>query len=214
MGGRGMSVLPATVSPGYVEHWTNGLGQNITTLKAALGDKGKPMSMKAAFSGANPHFSDDFSEYSENCQRCVVAYELRRRGYDVTALPTYKGDVLPNGTAKGNGRWMGAFQNAKNVLVGAKTQKSAKANIESQMKKWGDGSRAIVRVGWKGTNYGHVFNVENRKGRMYFVDAQIGQRVNINEYLSQARTDTIRLVRTDNLRISDRAKKSVTTQKF
>ena len=29
-------------------------------------------------------------EFSVNCQSCVVANELRRRGYDVTALPNLK----------------------------------------------------------------------------------------------------------------------------
>jgi hypothetical protein len=67
-----------------------------------------------------------------------------------------------------------------------------------------------VRVGWKGSNSGHVFNVENHKGKMYYVDAQTGSRVNINQYLSLANPKTVRLVRTDNLRFSDRAKRSVT----
>lgn len=180
------------------------------TLKEAIGDQGAPMSMIAAYSGANPHYSTDYAEYSYNCQRCVVAYELRRRGYDVEALPTYKGDILPYSVTSSNARWMGAFQNAKSTSVGASTQKAAISNIKSQMSSWGDGSRAIVRVGWKNSNTGHVFNVENHSGKMYYVDAQTGSRVNINQYMSLANTSTVRLVRTDNLRISERAKNSVT----
>lgn len=181
------------------------------TLKEALGEKGEPMSMRQAYKGANPHYSTEYSEYSFNCQRCV-AYELRRRGYDVTALPTYKGDILPRNVTANNGIWMGAFQGAKATSVGARTAKGAISNISSQMGKWGDGSRAVVRVGWKGSRSGHVFNVENRSGRMYYVDAQTGDRVNINQYMGMAVTSSVELVRTDNLRISERARKSVTSR--
>lgn len=33
--------------------------------------------------GTNPRFSTPDTEYIENCQRCVVAYEARHRGFDV-----------------------------------------------------------------------------------------------------------------------------------
>ena len=105
---------------------------------------------------------------------------------------------------------MGAFKGAKSVSVGAGTRKEAEGNLASQMKRWGDGSRAIVRVGWANSTSGHVFNVENRRGRMHYVDAQTGDRVNIKQYLGQANPSTVRLVRTDNLRFSERAKKSIT----
>lgn len=41
-------------------------------------------------------------EFSVNCQSCVVANELRRRGYDVTALPNLKkqGTFLMNSLEK------------------------------------------------------------------------------------------------------------------
>lgn len=213
MGGRGASspsdILAAGQKPKFQE---NALGTKVPAdLKEALGPRGNPMSMREAYSGANPHFSRSYAEYSFNCQRAVVAYEARRRGYDVTALPTYKGDVLPYSVGRGNGLWMGAFKHARQVNVGASTQAAAKANLSRQMGEWGDGSRAIVRVGWKGSSSGHVFNVENHNCKMYYVDAQTGSRVNINQYLSLANPKTVRLVRTDNLRLSDRARKSVTS---
>ena len=36
----------------------------------------------------NPHFSDGDPQYCLNCTMCTVAYELRRRGYDVEANGT------------------------------------------------------------------------------------------------------------------------------
>ena len=35
----------------------------------------------------NPKYNINSPEYRQNCQRCVCAYEMRRRGFDVTAKP-------------------------------------------------------------------------------------------------------------------------------
>ena len=35
---------------------------------------------------SNPNYKEGF-EWQINCQRCVPTYEMRRRGYNVTALP-------------------------------------------------------------------------------------------------------------------------------
>lgn len=183
------------------------------TLSEALGKKGEPISLADATKGANPHFSHDFSEYSMNCQRCVVAYELRRRGYSVEAAPTYKGDRLPYGAhankdGTSNGYWMGAFKGARSEYVGASRNSAVRQNIEHKMKSYGNGSRAVVMVQWQKSG-GHVFNVENVNGKMHYVDAQTGKPVKIGLYLAASRPMKTQIVRTDNLRISDRAKNSV-----
>lgn len=193
---------------------SNGLGPRVPkTLKEAIGRQGKPISIDKAFVGANPYFSPDYAAYSENCQRCVVAYELRRRGYDVTALPTYVGDNLPTiAYTKGRiyeGRWKGAFRNAKTLDVGANRATKVSANITAKMKEFGNGSRAVVQVFWH-SGGGHVFSVENRNGRMVYMDPQTGRIRNINDTLSRAFTMDVNLVRTDNLRLSERAKNFVT----
>jgi len=48
--------------------------------------KDVPLEIEAAVKGANPKFQRG-TPYSANCQRCVQAYEFRRRGYDVVAKP-------------------------------------------------------------------------------------------------------------------------------
>lgn len=212
MGGRGQRpAVPGSRS--RAKFSKNALGVAVPkTLKDAIGGKGKPLSVKDAYGGANPYYdpSGSYAEYTQNCQRSVVAYELRRRGYDVVALPTYSGDILPYGTRGGNGHWMGAFQGAKSMDVSATRNSQVKSNIEGAMKGFGSGSRGIIRVQWQGSNSGHVFNVENVRGTIRYMDAQTGKPVNIGEYLGASRPSMTRLVRTDNLKISDRAKKSVT----
>lgn len=192
-GGNGGGPEPVTVQP------FNLAPQN---LKASIGEKGRAISIKNALEGANPFYSGGAEgDFSENCQRAVVAYELRRRGYNVIALPTYSGDTLPTG-----GKWQGAFQHARPIKVGASTPAKTQANLEAQMKSFGNGSRGIVKIP------GHVFNVENVGGKVRYVDAQTNTIYNSNNVFSRIgkKSSTIQLIRTDNLRLSERAKKSVT----
>ena len=220
MGGNGArSFTPRRGRNGSV--WTGNLNPYTPeTLKEALGEKGKPFGIADSVVKTNPHFNPGTSEFSENCQRCVVAYELRRRGYDVTALPTYKGDVLPrvayHDSKRGTweGRWKGAFKGAKTLNVGVRGNNSSAEqkvinNIEQKMKDFGSGSRGVVQIFYRGGG-GHVFNVENVGGQIRYMEAQTGQAKNISQTMSRVDTSSVNLVRTDNLHISDRAKKFVT----
>ena len=215
-GGRGAtSGLPLATPNGSAKggggQWSNAPNvQTPDTLREALGTKGRSMSIANAVDGANPYYDGTYREFSENCQRAVVAYEARRRGYDVTAQPTFEGDTLPesNINGSGNGRWQGAFKNAKNENVGGKDAKTVQNNIENKMAEYGDGSRAIVRIQWKNGD-GHVFNVERKNGKVHYVDPQIGARYDPKQLFSQVDTQKTRIVRTDNLKFSDRMKNFV-----
>lgn len=215
MGGRGASSFISKMRA-QAAKWSNkALGTAVPkTLSEALGKKGAPLSVSASYEGANPHYSPDYAEFSMNCQRCVVAYELRRRGYDVKAAPTYQGDKLPyaahtNKDGTLNSYWMGAFKGAKTVSVAASSNKKVLQNIESKMNAYGPGSRAVIRVQWQ-QGGGHVFNVENVGGKIRYMDAQVGKNVNIREYLAASKPGRTSIVRTDDLKVSERAKKSVT----
>lgn len=217
MGSRGQKVDTATPGgAGEGGEWSNGLGfKSYDTLKDAIGNKGRPMGMANAVLNANPHFDPNmtYKEFTENCQRCVVAYELRRRGYDVTAQPTHQGDKLPYGFTRRDGIrqgfWMGAFQNAKPEKIA-----DSPRALLAKMQQYGEGSRAILQISWKGTHSGHVINIEYRHGRILMFDPQIGKRYNPQEFFREVKSGTSQVVRTDNLRISERAKKSVTKDKW
>lgn len=213
MGGRGAYSFIRNMQ--IKNRWSGSvLGPRVPkTLSEALGKKGKPFRIADAVRGANPHFSNEYSEYSMNCQRCVVAYELRRRGYNVEAAPTYKGDRLPyeahsNKDGTSNGYWMGAFKGARSEYVGAARNSTVRKNIESKMQSYGTGARATIMLHWQ-KGRAHVFNVENVNGKMHYVDAQTGKPVKIGSYLAASRPLKTQIVRTDNLKISERAKYSV-----
>lgn len=220
MGGRGANFNPP--SPGK---WSGGPmgpeGREAPTLKEALGKKGKPFSLGDSVVETNPNHSYDYKEFSQNCQRCVVAYELRRRGYDVTALPTYQGDKLPQIAyvdTQNNiyaARWRGAFQGAKTVDVSAKgnnpaAEQKVMDNIAAKMREYGNGARAVVQILYRGGG-GHVFNVENQNGYISYVEAQVGKIKDMAKTMGHVRTDAVNLVRVDNLKVSERAKQFVRT---
>ena len=223
MGGRGgRSGMQFSIPNGNGDNFQRNalMEQPPETLREALGAKGAEKTMDNAMKNANPYFSTSYSEYSENCQRCVVAYELRRRGYDVIAQATYAGDKWPtNVQVNGQlmGRWRGAFRHAKTDRVGvagnnSRAEAKVLDNISAKMKEYGNGSRAIIRIGYRGAHVGHVFNVENRGGHMYFIDAQTGQRyinADMRNLMKIVDTKSVSVTRTDNLQISNRAKEFV-----
>lgn len=177
----------------------NVLGPRISdTLQEALGQRGRPMSMAAASAGTNPHYNRDYAAYSSNCQRCVLTYEARRRGYDVTALPTYKGDLLPH-----RRDYLKALSHPMTVDVG-----KSKIKLESQMRRYGNGSRAIVHVSTGGK--GHVFIAENVRGKINYVDPQTNKRYsNIN----LSRVSGAQLTRIDNQDFTEYARNAFTRKR-
>lgn len=158
-----------------------------------------PYSPEQAVQNVNPNYSTGW-EYRQNCQRCVWAYELQRRGYDVEAKPTYTGDTLPS---NGNWKQLGnlSTDNKNGFDIYGRTYKSEITSINNQMKSWGDGSRAIVRVVWKGRRSGHVFNIENKGGQIIAYDAQPGKKINLSDYMKNTRRGYTALFRTDNAKI-------------
>lgn len=165
-------------------------------LRAAVGRPtgGGKDYMVTAVKNTNPN------NYRMNCQRCVCAYELQRRGYDVEALPWQGGnsDVMFE-----NGRWMKMFDGQTwDYRLGTRNTQ-VKRNIEEKMANWGEGARAIVYVAWK-TGKAHVFNVEQRDGKLVAVDAQTGRHsFPIESYLDNAKPSKTMISRVDNLKPND-----------
>lgn len=177
-----------------------GIGPAIpSTLEEALGEKGREMSMAAAAAGTNPHYDTSYDAYSSNCQRAVLTYEARRRGYDVTALPTYKGDMLPYSKD-----YMKALSNPNTVSTGKSVRK-----IEAQMKSYGNGARAIITVN-KSNGNGHAFIAEYHSGKVSYIDPQTNSRyTKLN--LSKVASSTV--TRVDNQKFTEYAKNAFTRQK-
>lgn len=219
-GGRGQYLLPRGSSRMKLAS-NSAVFVQFPSLKEALGKKGKPMEQNESAEGANPFHSDKLEPYAINCQRCVVAYELRRRGYDVIAQPN-PGDkwakIVVGKDNKKYALWKGAFRHAKTDNVLGKNAAATVDNIVKKMKEYGNGSRAVVEFIRSGGG-GHVVNVENKNGKVVFVEAQ----TKLSSYSGNGRTYSrsgieaqmsskpkhVALTRTDNLQVSHRAKEFV-----
>ena len=186
------------------------------SLRGAIGALGTPATIKQAMARANEDFKTGNVAFSENCYNVVVAYELQRRGYNVKA----KGDnsidnlgetIYPKGQSAGfmTSRWAGAFRNAKFEHVGVSDEKKTADNLVKKIKSYGNGARGAVQFEVKDSDRGHVLNFENRGGKVSLVDAQENIKYNVKDVMRVAVTNTVNVVRTDNLRISDRARKAV-----
>lgn len=173
------------------------------TIKGQIGDKGAAISPTEAATSVNPFRNPEYGDYSMNCQRCVVAYELNRRGYKVEAEASYDRDPYPQGN-----HWMSAFKGGKMVDVGATTTNAVNNKILSNMKTWGNGSRGIVAVDYGGGE-GHVFNVEYRGGKLQYYDGQTGERYNPKTVFDHVKRRNVQVMRSDNLELSDNVRDMV-----
>lgn len=133
--------------------------------------------------------------FRENCQKCVPAYEMRMRGYDVTARPTF--DLKTDDFAQNH--WDEVFENAvvENGLSG-----SGKDEIIERMKSFGDGARGEVYVAWENGS-AHVFVAENRNGSIHFLDPQTGD-LDVEYYFDHVKNGLTKLIRIDNLETNDK----------
>ncbi len=154
----------------------------------------------------NPNYShtDMDSPWNDNCQRCVSAYEARRRGYDVDAQPTPKGmDFLPYMNHPQG--WPTVYQGGQLIDCSANSGTAAAMNIEEQMKSWGENARAIVRVRWKPEcgSGGHVFIAECENGKLRYVDPQVGIE-DASSHFNFVQGSGVFCMRIDNLPFTDK----------
>ncbi|MCZ0891982.1 toxin glutamine deamidase domain-containing protein [Ligilactobacillus saerimneri] len=139
---------------------------------------------------------------SQNCQRAVVAYELRRRGYKVKASPR-EAETFGAGYRAS----IGAFGERKKINVPRLKKKRNQAIHKEMLKRLKPGERGVISWGWDGSRVkGHTINVERTKNGVLYVDAQIGKKTKtFPEYMRRdrdtVRSNTVDFVRTDNVKI-------------
>lgn len=155
--------------------------------------KGK-ISLSKALSGTNPNYIKGVrNEYSTNCQRCVPTYEMRRRGYNVEALPN-SGDGL--GRLSMIVKMWGLNKNDKyyissKLLVGGANKK---VDYNQEYADWfkfiGDmpnGARVQVGWMWKGSRTGHTIMAEKKAGKLVFIDPQTQSIKNRDEFVADVK---------------------------
>lgn len=126
-------------------------------------------------------------EFSVNCQSCVVANELRRRGYDVTALPNLKkeGNIPYELSGKTNWAWIdpetmqtpekkqAGGQYVSGLDIKSKTLTQLNKELNELTKETG---RYHIDFMWKDGKGGHIITVDRlENGSIRIYDPQIGR---------------------------------------
>ncbi|MDE5833747.1 MAG: minor capsid protein, partial [Desulfovibrio sp.] len=123
----------------------------------------------------NPDYYTD-EGYKRNCQRCVLAYERRRRGENVEAMPNPFADR--SGTSKR--KIMNGSEAFKNAKVYGKNHIGGKAiskkDLERSLNLLPNGARTTIFWVNPDLKSGHAIVCEKVAGNLVFIDPQTGAR--------------------------------------
>lgn len=172
--------------------------------------QGKIMNFtEADGSRCNPKFAIENARelgYYDNCQTCTVAYELRRRGFNVEAMSNKDNEFYEKWCVQNKFDWLDRFltedgkrANYKRSMTIKDTGLAKLKFIEDQTAVQG---RYEIYCAWKGRKDGHVFIVERQKnGNLLWYDPQNGRRggwMDFNDnYINKMQHDQIGVLRID-----------------
>jgi SPP1 gp7 family putative phage head morphogenesis protein len=157
-------------------------GRKTLLIESQLGiEQGNAATIAQAKQDANVHFLSG-PGYNRNCQRSIVAYELQRRGYRVTALPApyhRSTDPVKNGYE--------CFIGNSGKLRMERASEGGESLIK-RLLRFGDGSRFAVFQNWDDPKRkeGHTYIAEKVNGKIQFIDPQKNQS-NVSGYLNNVR---------------------------
>lgn len=145
----------------------------------------------------NPKYSKG-GVYKSNCISCALAYDMRRRGYDVEAMPIDT-TIAINGSLPVQ---LGFYKGEKlEIFEVPKDPDVATKQFSNQILKYGDGSRGMLRIRWKnGDGHAAVWEVDD--GSFVVRDPQNNTIVDLSDYVRRAKT--FYYFRTDNLEPTER----------
>ena len=131
--------------------------------------------------------------YKNNCISCALAYDMRRRGYDVESAPidttSATNGSLPVQLGFYKGEKLEVFEVPKDLYAATK-------QFSNQILKYGDGSRGMLRIRWKNGD-GHAVIWEVDGNSVIVRDPQNNTIVDLSDYMRRAKT--FYYFRTDNL---------------
>lgn len=177
---------------------------NLSLLKK----KEKPSSADDDMAVINPKYQDEKkrSLYDENCAVCTMAYDLRRRGYDVVAsdeMSTTADGMAGLSTKEITKVYKNC--NRSDIISSedlcdkyGKTNKISKKleYLEKEMLEHGEGARANLMVKWN-LGGGHSVAMEVENGKVVVRDCQTNSKYTLDyyaEYIREfyyLRTDTL-----------------------
>ena len=159
---------------------------------------------EAILNGTNPNYvrylpetaRKEERDYNDNCANCVVAYEMRCRGYNVTAQPLSANKKLRSNP-------FSAWQDGENNRISA----GKPGEVLDYMEKLPDGARVQIAVGYRKTIWddrpGHTCIIARENGKNVFKDPQSGSIITNTEKLFSG-SESIDYLRIDNIEVTDK----------
>ena len=154
--------------------------------------RGKPMTFEQANTGrANPRYAPGLRgerQYQINCQTCVVAHELRMRGYDVQAIGNTEGSMCNKVAKDPVLPWIDKETGKKPVAL-----KSSDNNVRTapQLEKWiketvEPNARYHFYFSWRGlNNCGHIVTLNTDSlGNATLYDPQVSELISLSKLRS------------------------------
>lgn len=158
--------------------------------------------------------------YKNNCPNTALAYEARRRGYDVKAKPDVEGLTTSRIHESYNLKHSDLSITRLNVPTRLKENNT---KINDYFASVPEGYRGAITLVWESRYGGHIFNVEKRDNKIIFIDSQTGRHGEYkglshtkqitNELVSPYtkfrpenylyKAETFEIFRTDNAKIND-----------
>lgn len=139
--------------------------------KEDLPKKKRQGTIESDMKAVNPNYTNDGTNngYTQNCMYCTAIYDLRRRGFDVTAHS--RGDGGRDGEIK---QW---YQDAKIERYGNNREKMLKSLLAQ-----GEGARGYISAGSSKYLFAHAIAYEVRKGNVEIIDAQLNKKWSPEEF--------------------------------
>ncbi len=167
--------------------------KTFSSIEDVLGKKKtQPYSIEDAAKNANADYGKN--GYDINCQRCIQTYELRRRGYDVTAKEK---DGILDPISFGHE----CFQSSDGEYVAFEMNKTKRA-VQRELQNAPNNSRFGIYLQWKSGNGSHVFIAEKTDDGVRYIDPQNGN-TDVSDYMKKGKYFHFGLFRFDDKEITD-----------
>ena len=174
--------------------------------------KNKATTLDEDMAAVNPMYNtNNIVHYNENCGACTIAYDLRRRGYDVAAVDedTYHKsggtlndlvDCYDNAKLIDQSDIARKYNISEESLTGHPTKELVSC-MEKEMLSEGEGARGNFLTVWS-LGGGHSISWEVENGEIVYRDCQTNEKVELDKWLGLS--DKFYYFRTDNLTPNER----------
>lgn len=182
--------------------------------------KTKEMSAEEDLVYVNPGYKNWDANTKNNCVLCTVAYELRRRGYDVQANKASIGyndiDLMPDYFKGAKYTFIDGSLTDDEIFkyegVNSPERRSKMAdNAYNNIKNQPNGARGEVSMMWNDSYSGHAFSYANENGLPVIYDSQSASMTRDEEKIKQFFYcgSQIQICRLDNLELNTKYIKEV-----